>query len=155
MGAASRHGPRLVGRPALILLGSVRRRGQNLRPMDMVIVIVAACAAAGLTLISGFGLGTLLVPVFALIYGSVPLAIAATALVHLANNIFKAGLLWRDANWRAVLAFGLPGSMAAIGGAATLEHLAGGSPLLEQTFGLLKMLITKEGLVVGLLIVLL
>lgn len=139
--------------PIRILLGSIACGGQNLPGMDMVIVIVAACAAAGLTLISGFGLGTLLVPVFALIYGSVPLAIAATALVHLANNIFKAGMLWRDANWRAVVAFGLPGSMAAIGGAKTLEHLAGGAPLLEQTFGVLRMLITKEGLVVGLMII--
>jgi len=39
-------------------------------------------------LLSGFGLGTLLLPVFALFF-PLPVAIAATALVHLANNFFK------------------------------------------------------------------
>ncbi|OGA86871.1 MAG: hypothetical protein A2Z90_01050 [Burkholderiales bacterium GWA2_64_37] len=56
-----------------------------------------------LTLFSGFGLGTVLVPVFALFF-PVPLAIAATAAVHFANNIFKFGLMAKQADcgsWRA------------------------------------------------------
>ena len=47
-------------------------------------VALAALFAAGLTLYSGFGLGTLLLPVFALFY-PVEVAVAATAMVHGAN----------------------------------------------------------------------
>lgn len=33
----------------------------------------------------------------------VPVGIAATAVVHLANNLFKFGLMSRDADWRVVM----------------------------------------------------
>jgi len=54
-------------------------------------IIVSACAllASMLTLFSGFGLGTLLMPVVALFF-PLEVAIALTAVVHLANNVFKA-----------------------------------------------------------------
>ena len=37
-------------------------------------------------------------PAFALFF-PVPIAIAATALIHLANNLFKVYLVGRDADW--------------------------------------------------------
>src|SRR3546814_5180859 len=49
-----------------------------------------------LTLYSGFGLGTILLPVFALFF-PVPVAVAATGVVHLLNNVFKGTLLWQRA----------------------------------------------------------
>ena len=55
-------------------------------------VAFAALFAAGLTLYSGFGLGTLLLPVFALFY-PIEVAVAATAIVHGANNMFKVSLV--------------------------------------------------------------
>lgn len=52
------------------------------------IVCITALLASGLTLFSGFGLGTILLPAFALFF-SVETAIAMTAIVHMANNIFQ------------------------------------------------------------------
>jgi hypothetical protein len=66
--------------------------------MDL-IVGVTAFVASGLTLFSGFGLGTVLLPVFSL-FLPVPLAVAATAVVHFANNLFKLGLVGTAADWR-------------------------------------------------------
>jgi hypothetical protein len=87
--------------------------------MELLLIAIVALAAAALTLFSGFGLGTILMPVFALFF-PVPVAIAATAVVHLANNIFKLGLMAHQADWHTVLRFGLPASLAAVAGAMLL-----------------------------------
>ena len=70
--------------------------------MDYLVITLTALFASGLTLFSGFGLGTVLMPVFALFF-PLPTAIAATAVVHLANNLFKAGLMGKQADRRTVL----------------------------------------------------
>lgn len=92
--------------------------------MDFVLVIVAAALASGLTMFSGFGLGTLLLPVFAL-FLPVELAVAATAVVHGANNVLKVGLLGRLADLGLVLRFGIPAIVAAFGGVYVLKLLSG------------------------------
>lgn len=92
--------------------------------MDFVLVIVAAALASGLTMFSGFGLGTLLLPVFAL-FLPVELAVAATAIVHGANNVLKVGLLGRLADLGLVLRFGIPAIVAAFGGVYVLKLLSG------------------------------
>ena len=74
--------------------------------MEFLGVALAALLAAGLTLYSGFGLGTLLLPVFALFY-PVEVAVAATAVVHGANNVFKVSLVGKHADRGVVLRFGL------------------------------------------------
>ena len=56
--------------------------------MELVLIGLVALLTSGLTLFSGFGLGTILMPVFALFF-PLPLAIAATAVVHFANNLFN------------------------------------------------------------------
>ena len=56
--------------------------------MNEIIIVFAAFAGALLTFFSGFGLGTILTPVFALFY-PIEYAIIMTALVHFANNILK------------------------------------------------------------------
>lgn len=91
--------------------------------MDFIVVSLAALAAAALTLFSGFGLGTLLMPVFAIFF-PLPVAVAATAVVHLANNLFKLALVGRDADWRVVVRFGVPAALAALVGAALLQAVA-------------------------------
>lgn len=75
--------------------------------MELLSIAVVALLASGLTLFSGFGLGTILTPVFALFF-PVTLAVAATAVVHFANNLFKLALLARAADWAVVLRFGVP-----------------------------------------------
>ncbi len=92
--------------------------------MDFALVIVAAAIASGLTMFSGFGLGTLLLPVFAL-FLPVELAVAATALVHGANNVLKAGLLGRQADLKLVVRFGVPAIVAAFAGVYVLKLLSG------------------------------
>ena len=74
--------------------------------LPLIVVAAVALGAALLTLFSGFGLGTLLLPVFAL-FLPVELAVAATALVHLANNLFKVALVGRHADRSVALAFGV------------------------------------------------
>ncbi|MDX9721069.1 MAG: sulfite exporter TauE/SafE family protein [Myxococcota bacterium] len=91
--------------------------------MDLVIVAVSALLASGLTMFSGFGLGTLLLPVFAL-FMPVELAVAATALVHAANNVLKAALLGKLADFRIVLRFGVPAIVAAFAGVYVLTLLS-------------------------------
>jgi len=86
-------------------------------------VSLTAFMAAGLTLYSGFGLGTMLLPVFALFFPA-EMAVVATALVHGANNVFKVSLLGRHANREVVLKFGLPAIAAAILGAMLLGWFA-------------------------------
>jgi uncharacterized membrane protein YfcA len=86
-------------------------------------VALTAFAAAGLTLYSGFGLGTLLLPVFALFFPA-EMAVVATALVHGANNVFKVSLLGRAADFGIVMKFGLPAIAAALLGALALGWIA-------------------------------
>ena len=96
--------------------------------MDYVIIGLTAFLASGLTLYSGFGLGTVLLPAFALFF-PVPVAVAATGVVHLFNNLFKGSLLRREADWRTVARFGLPAIPAAIAGAWLLAELGSTSRL--------------------------
>lgn len=100
--------------------------------MDYALVLAAASFASGLTMFSGFGLGTVLLPVFAL-FLPVELAVAATALVHGANNVFKTALLGKGADRSIVLRFGLPAIVAAFGGASLLAALSGMTAMLTHT----------------------
>lgn len=103
--------------------------------MELFVVCVAALLASGLTLFSGFGLGTLLMPVVALFF-PLELAIAMTAMVHLANNLFKIGLLGQKADRSVLLKFGVPAIAAAFAGAALLTYLGELKPLYEyHAFG--------------------
>lgn len=100
-----------------------------------IIIALTAAFAAGLTLYSGFGLGTLLLPVFALFF-PVEVAVAATAVVHGANNVFKVSLVGRYAERETVLKFGIPAIVAAIVGAALLGVFTTFEPLASyRLFG--------------------
>lgn len=121
--------------------------------MEYLVVCAVALVASGLTLFSGFGLGTLLLPAFALFF-PVPVAVAATAVVHLANNLFKVGLVGRDANRRVVIRFGLPGMVAAIAGAALLSRFANLPAVFTYQLGTSTHEVTAADLAVGSLLVL-
>jgi uncharacterized membrane protein YfcA len=90
--------------------------------LGYITVAAAAFLAAGMTMYSGFGLGTLMLPVFAL-FLPVEMAVVATALVHGANNVFKVSLLGRHADRDVVLRFGLAAIVAAALGAMALGSL--------------------------------
>jgi len=86
------------------------------------VIAATALVVSGLTLFSGFGLGTILMPAFALFF-PVATAIAATAVVHLANNLFKLVLVGRLADWSVVVRFAVPAAVAAMAGAWLLGQL--------------------------------
>jgi uncharacterized membrane protein YfcA len=96
--------------------------------MEYIIICIVALVASGLTLFSGFGLGTILVPVFALFF-PVDMAIALTAIVHFLNNLFKLGLLGKSANKNIVLKFGIPSIVFAFLGALCLSYISGFKPI--------------------------
>jgi uncharacterized membrane protein YfcA len=96
--------------------------------MDYVVVCAAAMIAAGLTFFSGFGLGTILMPAFAFFFEPA-VAVAATAVVHLANNLFKLALVGKHADRRILLRFALPAIGAAFLGAWLLSVASGLAPL--------------------------
>jgi len=102
--------------------------------MAYVVVCLVALFASGLTLFSGFGLGTLLLPAFALFF-PVEIAVGATAVVHLCNNLFKLGVVGRYARPRVVLLFGLPALAGAFAGAWLLVRLAGLPDLVQYSIG--------------------
>lgn len=120
--------------------------------MEIFIVCVAALLASALTLFSGFGVGTLLMPVIALFF-PLEVAIAMTAIVHLANNLFKIGLLGRKAELSVLLKFGIPAMIAAFVGAGLLNWLGEMEPVYQyNVFGrVFEIFVLK--LVIGLLIV--
>lgn len=63
--------------------------------MEIIIISLIAFLVAILTFFSGFGLGTILTPVF-MFFFPVELSIALTGVVHFFNNIFKIILVGRQ-----------------------------------------------------------
>lgn len=121
--------------------------------MDIAVIAIVAALASALTIYSGFGLGTILLPAFALFFPA-PVAVAATGVVHLLNNLFKGTLLRQRADWPTVLRFGVPAVPAAIAGAWLLAWLGDTPRLFNWTvfgegFGP-----TGAGLTIGLLMML-
>ena len=119
--------------------------------MEFVLVAGVAFLASGLTLFSGFGLGTLLLPAF-LFFFPADLAVAMTAIVHFLNNIFKLLLLGKHANVQVVVRFGLPAIAAAFLGAALLLFVSAVQPIATYALGGRQFNITLVKLAMGFLI---
>ncbi len=119
--------------------------------MIYIVICAAALLVSALTLFSGFGLGTLLMPIFALFF-PVEVAVAATAIVHLLNNIFKAALLGKHADYGIVVRFALPAAAAAVVGALLLNHLIRIPPVTEYTLAGRLCVVTWPKLVIAILI---
>lgn len=78
--------------------------------------------ASSLTFLTGFGLGTILLPVFVVVMGPA-LAVAAVAPVHLFHNLGKFMLLRSHVDRRILVQFGAPALAAAALGAWGLARL--------------------------------
>jgi len=120
--------------------------------MSFIIVAIAAILVSALTMFSGFGLGTLLMPVFAIFF-PVESAVAATAIVHGANNIMKAAMLGRKADWGVVRSFGFPALAASFAGAGLLGLVAHFKTLYAYEIFGLEAVVTPIKLLMGLLMV--
>ena len=102
--------------------------------MEIFIITLAAFVTAILTFFSGFGLGTILVPVFAIFF-PVDLAIALTGVVHFCNNLFKIVLVGRKTDKAVLIRFGIPAILASFAGAWLLIKIAGLPALYQYHIG--------------------
>ncbi len=123
-----------------------------LTPMEFIVIASVALFASILTFFSGFGLGTLLLPAFALFF-PVEVAVALTGVVHLLNNLFKMALVGRSADWGVVFRFGIPAILAAVVGAWLLLQFASDSEWITYHIGARECTITPVKLVIGLLMI--
>jgi uncharacterized membrane protein YfcA len=80
-------------------------------------------------------------------------AVASTAVVHLANNIFKVGLVGRQASWSVVWRFAAPATITAMIGAVLLTLFDRLSPLTTYQLGEQAYQITVVKLVIGVIII--
>ncbi len=121
----------------------------------MVIEYITICffslLGSGLTFFSGFGLGTILVPIFAIFF-PLELAISLTAIVHFLNNVFKLYLVGKNANRSMVLKFGIPAIVSAFIGAYVLTLLSGMEPILSYSVFHISGSITITKLLIGALL---
>jgi uncharacterized membrane protein YfcA len=97
-----------------------------------VVVLVAGVAAGVIAAISGFGIGSLLTPVFALQVDT-KTAVAAVSLPHIIGTACRLWLLRSRIDRRLLLSFGLTSAAGGLLGA--LLHAQASSPALAIVFG--------------------
>jgi uncharacterized membrane protein YfcA len=120
--------------------------------MEYVIICLVAFLASILTFFSGFGLGTILTPVFAIFF-PIELAVALTGVVHFFNNIFKLFLVGRDAHKKTLIRFGIPAVLASFIGAWLLLNISDFQPLYSYSISTKLFVITPVKLIIGILLV--
>lgn len=119
--------------------------------IEFMVVCAVSLVASTLTVFSGFGLGTLLLPVFAIFF-PMTIAVAITAVVHFGNNLIKLTLFGRNADRTVVRRFGIPALLASLLGARLLVALGSDPPLASYSlFGAMRD-VTPIGVAVGSLI---
>ncbi len=119
--------------------------------MEIALVSVVAFFTAILTFFSGFGLGTILLPVFAIFF-PVEIAVALTGVVHFTNNLFKITLVGRNADKSVLLRFGIPAIIASLAGAWLLLKLTVLPELARYELGGKEFVITPVKLTIGILL---
>ncbi len=103
--------------------------------MEILLICLVAFLAAILTFFSGFGLGTILTPVFMLFF-PVELAIALTGVVHFFNNIYKILLVGKNADKKVLIRFGITAVVFSFVGAWLLLRIPDVEPLFQyRLFG--------------------
>ncbi|WP_262709590.1 sulfite exporter TauE/SafE family protein [Pontimicrobium aquaticum] len=120
--------------------------------MEYVIICLVAFLTAILTFFSGFGLGTILMPVFALFF-PIELAIALTGVVHFFNNVFKLILVGNKANKSVLLRFGIPAIIAAFIGAWVLLNITDLQSIYSYNIGERLFEITPVKLIIAILLI--
>jgi uncharacterized membrane protein YfcA len=120
--------------------------------MELLILCLAALVTSLLTFFTGFGLGTILTPVFAIFF-PIEIAIALTGVVHFLNDIFKLALVGLKADKKVVLKFGVPAFFSAMIGAYLLVRLSNLEPLYSYTIDERNFIVTPVKLLVALLLI--
>jgi hypothetical protein len=100
----------------------------------LALVALAGLVAAGIAAVTGFGIGSVLTPVFALQTGT-KLAVAAVSVPHLVGTAQRFWLLRRHVDRRVLLGFGVASALGGLAGA--LAHVWVSSRALAVVFGVL------------------
>lgn len=124
-----------------------------MQSMELIVISVVAFLTAIITFYSGFGLGTILMPVFAIFF-PLEIAIALTGVVHFSNNIFKMTLIAKKADKEVLLKFGIPAILSSFAGAWLLLRITNMPTLFEYQVGERQFEITPVKLTVSLLLIL-
>jgi len=98
--------------------------------METFLILLTVFIGSSLTLVSGFGLGTLLMPVMAIFF-PLDTAILLTAWVHLANNLIKFAFYYKHISWPILLRFAPTAIIGAYLGALILDYLKDWNSSLE------------------------
>jgi uncharacterized protein len=120
--------------------------------MEIVILCIAALITSLLTFFSGFGLGTILTPVFAIFF-PIEIAIALTGVVHFLNNVFKLFLVGRHADQQVAIRFGVPAFFAALLGAFLLLQITELEPIYYYAIGDKQFYIIPVKLIIAILLI--
>ncbi len=120
--------------------------------MEIFIISLVAFLTAILTFFSGFGLGTILMPVFAIFF-PLEIAIALTGVVHFSNNIFKMSLVGKRADKEVLIKFGIPAIIASFAGAWLLLRITKMPSLLEYQIWDKDFEITPVKLIIAILLI--
>lgn len=118
--------------------------------LDYLVIIIVCFGASILTFFSGFGLGTILLPAFGLFF-PIETAVAATAIVHLSNNVFKFALVGKHADKKIFLRFVIPAVIASFAGAALLNYFTGLHTYYNYTLFGYRLSVTPVNLVIAVL----
>src|SRR5687768_7586782 len=101
--------------------------------MSFVILVTAAAIAAGaIASVAGFGIGTVLTPVFATRV-DMKLAVAAVAVPHLVATSLRLWMMRHHVDWCIVRTFGVMSAAGGLAGALLQQRLRG--PGLVAVFG--------------------
>ncbi len=120
--------------------------------MDFIIIAITVLIGAGLTFFSGFGLGTIMLPVFSLFF-DLPTAVGATAIIHLANNIFKFAMVSKYIHFQTLLRFGIPALIFASFGGLLLSYFSDLSAYYHYSIGPKEFEMTPVGTTIGFLMI--
>ncbi len=120
--------------------------------MDFIVIGFAAFFTAILTFFSGFGLGTILAPVFAIFF-PIDVAIALTGVVHFTNNVFKIFLVGKQTNKAVLLRFGIPAIIASFAGAWLLMCITTLPSLFEYSLWERSFEVTPVKVIIALILI--
>ena len=96
------------------------------------LLATASIAAGAIASVAGFGIGSILTPVFALRV-DMQLAVAAVAIPHLAATALRLSMMRQHMDWRLVRTFGVMSAAGGLVGALLQQRLRG--PGLVMVFG--------------------
>jgi uncharacterized membrane protein YfcA len=107
------------------------------------LIFIVSIVAGGIATITGFGIGSLLTPTFAL-WADTRLAVAAVSIPHLLGTAIRFWLVRGHVDRSVLWSFGLASAAGGLTGA--LLHSRATSPALELVFGMLLLFVAASEL---------